>query len=363
MACGAGSCKGCAIKMADGTFKQLCVDGPIFKAEELDWESFLPKPIIALKSSGKPIKNPLETILERKGGRKTILEYPWSVAPGCIGLEEAKKYHGLKIGMYRLKGVMLKERAGNEMPRICEAGYKSMMNSIGLTGIGINRSIKEELPEWLELRKPISFQIAGETIEEFFQVAEAIKDLPLAVVSLNISCPNIKVRGKFSFGTDINATYKIVSGVRMILPFVYLTVKLTPNVTDIVSIGEAAVHGGADCLEAINTVRGMLIDIKTRRPKIARRIGGYSGAGILPIGIAAIDQLYRADLGVPLDGMGGITCGEDALMYFLAGASQVEVGTEWTSNKNIFDEIEAVVLGYMEENHVSRIQDIVGVLE
>jgi dihydroorotate dehydrogenase (NAD+) catalytic subunit len=361
MACGTGSCGGCAIEMIDGTFKQVCKDGPIFDASLIKWENFLPPPAVVIKASGRFGKNPLEVTLGKKEQRKLEIKYPWGIAPGCVSLEEARRLFdsGIKVGFWRPKGVMLQPRLGNRSPRICEAGPGMMLNAIGLSGIGVDRFIDEEFFEWCKLG-PVIVQIAGTTPDEFAKVAEKFVNVPVLAVDLNISCPNLK---GVSFGTDVEAVQYIVGVVRDILPHVYLMVKLTPNVSDIVSIGKVAVLNGADCLTAINTLKGMLINTKTRRPMLGNNRGGLSGKALLPVGIGMVSQLFQANLGADINGVGGISCGDDGLQYLLAGANVFEVGTAGFPNKNIFNEITDTVSTHLLENGNLHCQDLVGAAE
>ncbi|MDD5527958.1 MAG: dihydroorotate dehydrogenase [Patescibacteria group bacterium] len=362
MACANGSCMGCAIEMKDGTFPLVCKDGPIFDAYLINWEKFIPRPAVIIKQKGGQPRNPLKIILQKKDRRNLILDYPWAAAPGCLGLDEAKNNPDLKVGFYHLKGVSLEPWPGNPAPRICEAGSGLMLNSIGLPNNGVDHFIEEDLLEWGRLNKPVIVQLAGKKAKEYSLAAEKFVNLPVTAIDLNLSCPNLE-RGGLSFGTDPKIVYEIVSSVRSILPFVHLTVKLTPNVTDVAAIAFAAAKGGADSLSLINTLIGMRIDINTRRMKLARGNGGLSGRGIISVGIAAVNRVYKADLGVPIIGVGGISSGEEALEYFLAGANIVEVGTAFFANRNIFDEIDAAIDEYLGKNNIAYLQDLVGAAE
>jgi dihydroorotate dehydrogenase (NAD+) catalytic subunit len=362
MACACHSCKGCAIEMNDGKIEYVCHDGPIFDASRINWNKFVPRPAAEIKRKSEKTEKPFETILRARNGRTIVLDYPWAIAPGCDGLEDAENYPKRKVGASHTKGVMLEPRLGNPMPRVCETGNGSMLNSIGLTGVGVEKFIKEDFPRWQKIGKPIFVQIAGETISEYILVASKLRDLSLAAVEINISCPNIN-SGGLLFGTDPKRTSEVVNAVRLALPDVPLIVKLTPNVTDIVSIASAAVDAGADFLAAINTLRGMRINTETRRPRLGKNYGGLSGQALLAVGISAVSQIYQANLGVPIIGMGGISKGQEALEYFIAGASMVEVGTAWFANKNIFDEITSTVTDYLQKNNIAHVQDLRGTAE
>lgn len=363
MACSTGSCKGCAIKGIDGTYKYVCLDGPIFSASWIDWKKFMLPQASTIVHEGKKITSkPMQVSLEGKEGRSFELLSPLMNASGCLGIEEAQNNSYLdKAGALVTKGIMLEPRGGNSAPRVCEI-HGGMINAIGLAGIGIKNFVSDELPIWLNSGKPVIVNIAGETIEEYEKIAAKLASSPIDVVEINISCPNIK-KGSMAFGTDSDQTFAVVSKIRKKLPKKFLIAKLTPNVTDIVQIAKAAVRGGVDALSMINTVSAMVIDIHTRRPLIGNNRGGLSGQTIKPIGIVAVNRVFLANLGVPIIGMGGIKNGKDALEYIIAGASAVMVGTEWFSNKTVFSEIHDTILDYLKKYDINRIQDLTGTLK
>lgn len=250
------------------------------------------------------------------------------------------------------------------MPRLCELP-QGMINSIGLPGPGTEKFIAENLPRWTNLNQRLIINIAGETVGEYGLVTKRLEEsekIGKAALEINISCPNVS-QGGMAFGVDPYETFKVVQSVRQSAPGRFIIVKLTPNVTDIIPIAQAAVEAGADALTIGNTLLAMDIDIKTRRPKIGRVVGGYSGQGILPVILRLVHQVYRANLGVPIIGCGGISSGEDALKYFLAGASAIMVGTAWFANKNIFSEITETITKYLQTNNVANLQDLIGKLD
>jgi len=254
------------------------------------------------------------------------LKNPVLTASGTFGYgtEYNDFYDVSQLGGIVTKTITRNPRAGNPMPRIAETPA-GMLNSIGLANVGVDRFIQEKLPELQSLDTKVIVNVAGSTIEEYLEVVEMVQDHPRAdALEINISCPNVK-QGGLAFGTDPQITQSLVSKIRdkTVKPIV---VKLTPNVTDIVSIAKAAVDGGADALSMINTVLGMRVDVHTKRPLIARKVAGLSGPAIKPIALAKIYQVSKA-VNIPIIGMGGIMTWEDALEFLLVGATAVQIGT------------------------------------
>ena len=251
---------------------------------------------------------------------------PVMVASGTFGCgEEYSNFIDLnKLGAVVTKSVTLNPREGNPPPRLCETPA-GMLNSIGLQNEGLKVFLEKQLPFISRFDVPIIVNVAGETIEEYVEVSRALSNQPkVKGLELNISCPNVK-KGGMSFGIDPKATKDLIESVRLAtkLP---LIAKLSPNVTDITEIAKAAVSAGADALSLINTVMGMAIDIKTKKPKLATFTGGLSGPAIRPIAIRMVWQVAQV-VDVPIIGIGGIMTAEDAYEFILAGAKAVQVGT------------------------------------
>lgn len=254
------------------------------------------------------------------------MKNPVMVASGTFGYSD--KYSELvdldKLGALVTKSVTLKPRAGNPPPRITETP-SGMLNSIGLQNDGLKSFLEKDLPILSKFDVPVIVNVAGETIEEYVEVCRTLgREAKVKGIELNISCPNVK-QGGMTFGVDPQCTQEIVKAVRKStsLP---LIVKLTPNVTDIALLAKAAESAGADALSLINTLLGMAIDVKTKKFKLATQTGGLSGPAIRPIAIRMVWQAAQA-VKIPIIGIGGITNVEDALEFFLAGASAVQVGT------------------------------------
>jgi dihydroorotate dehydrogenase (NAD+) catalytic subunit len=255
-----------------------------------------------------------------------MLRNPVMPASGTFGYgEEYEPFLDLeRIGAIVTKGLSLKPKAGNPTPRIAET-VSGMLNAIGLQNVGIDAFIKHKVPFLKSVDTPVIVNFFGNTLEEYGEVASRLNDIPeIDGVELNISCPNVK-QGGIVFGTDPTAASEVVSLVRKRLQKP-LIVKLTPNVTDITVVARAVEEAGADAICCINTLTGMSIDVRTRKPRLANRTGGLSGPAIRPVAVRMTHQVSQA-VSVPVIGVGGIACAMDALEFLIAGASAVQVGT------------------------------------
>jgi len=289
------------------------------------------------------------------------LKNPVMTASGTFGY--GREFESLvdlnRLGAIIVKGLSLKPSKGNPPPRIAETPC-GMLNAIGLENIGIEAFIADKLPYLKRLSPAILINIYGTTIEEYAALAARADNIPgIDGMEVNISCPNVKAGG-VAFGVDPTAAEEVVGKIRR-RTAKPLIVKLSPNVTDIVPIARAAVSAGADALSLINTITGMAIDIHTRRPKIANVTGGLSGPAIRPVAVRMVWQVAQA-VDVPVIGIGGITSAEDALEFFIAGATAVQVGTANFVNPratvDILDGIEA----FMVRQGIEDIDEIVGSL-
>jgi dihydroorotate dehydrogenase (NAD+) catalytic subunit len=270
----------------------------------------------------KPVKRP-NLAVEIAGLR---LRNPVMPASGTFGYgQEFAPYLDLeRLGAIVTKGLSLRPKAGNPMPRIAET-TSGMLNAIGLQNVGIDAFVTEKAVTYRGLATPVIANFFGNTLEEYGEVARRLADVPeVAAVELNISCPNVK-HGGIVFGTDPHAAAEVVTLVRRQLDKP-LIVKLTPNVTDITVIARAVEEAGADAISCINTITGMAVDIRTRRPKIANRTGGLSGPAIRPIAVRMVHQVVQA-VQIPVIGIGGIMTAGDALEFLIVGARAVQVGT------------------------------------
>lgn len=287
------------------------------------------------------------------------LKNPVMVASGTFGYgEEYASYVDLnKLGAIVVKGLSLIPREGNPPPRIVETAA-GMLNSIGLQNIGVNTFINEKLPFLKKYDTKVIINFFGDSIDEYCEVAERMN--PVAGIhglEMNISCPN-KQEGWLEFGTNPDLAFRVVNAVRKKtkLP---LIIKLSPNVTDITIIARAVADAGADAISLINTLSGMAIDTKTRKPKLANIIGGLSGPAIKPVALKMVWQVAKA-VKLPVIGIGGIMTHEDAIEFMIAGASAVQVGTANFIDPAATEKIVNGMKSYCEQNGIKDVKEIVG---
>lgn len=254
------------------------------------------------------------------------MKNPVMPASGCFGFgkEYAQFYDLNRLGAIVVKATTLEERLGNPTPRVAETPG-GMLNAIGLQNPGVEKVIAEELP-WLEqFQTPVIVNVAGTMIEDYVEVADKISRVHnVAAIELNVSCPNVRCGG-ITFGTDPDVAADLTREIKQVSK-VPVIVKLSPNVTDIGVIARAVEKAGADGLSMINTLVGMRIDLRSRKPILANRTGGLSGPAVKPVAIRMIYEVSQ-QVDIPIIGMGGIMTAEDVVEYFLAGASAVAVGT------------------------------------
>jgi dihydroorotate dehydrogenase (NAD+) catalytic subunit len=293
------------------------------------------------------------------GGLK--LKNPVIAASGTFGFgrEHSLFFNLNKIGGISVKGLTLEPRQGNKPPRIAETPA-GMLNSIGLENPGVKYFVENAIPFLRTFSTAIIANIAGNTIEEYCQMARILSDADIDAIELNVSCPNVKA-GCVAFGNTPSGIAEITSKVRKFCRKP-LIVKLTPNVADIAEIAVAAEESGADALSLINTLLGMAIDIETRRPVLANNTGGLSGPAIKPVAVRMVYEVAQA-VKIPVIGMGGISSGCDAVEFMLAGADAVMVGTAGLVYPDIFIRIIEEIKEYMAKNSMSRVADLTGKLE
>ncbi|PLX82051.1 MAG: dihydroorotate dehydrogenase [Desulfuromonas sp.] len=302
------------------------------------------KPNLAVEIAGLSLKNPIMP------------------ASGTFGYgEEYAGYIDLnRLGAIVTKGLSLNPKAGNPTPRIAET-VSGMLNAIGLQNVGVQDFARHKMPYLRELNTPIIANFFGNSLEEYGEVAKQLSDIPeLAAAELNISCPNVK-KGGIVFGTDPKAAEAAVTAVRKHLKMP-LIVKLTPNVTDITVIARAVEEAGADAICCINTLTGMSIDVRTRKPRLANRTGGLSGPAIRPVAVRMVHQVVQA-VKVPVIGVGGIIRAEDALEFLIAGASAVQVGTANFINPGAMMDIIDGLERFCIDEGIEDINRLVGSLE
>ncbi|WP_027621335.1 dihydroorotate dehydrogenase [Acetivibrio clariflavus] len=293
------------------------------------------------------------------GGLK--LSNPVIAASGTFGFgREFSLYTDLnKIGGISVKGLTLEPRQGNRPPRIAETPA-GILNSVGLQNPGVRAFIKDEIPFLRKFNTAIIANIAGNTLEDYCEMADILSHEDIDAIELNVSCPNVK-KGCMSFGNTVSGIIEITREVRKHCSKP-LIVKLTPNVTDIKEIAEACEAEGADAISLINTLYGMAIDIHKRRPILANNFGGLSGPAVKPIAVRMVYEVSQV-VKIPVIGMGGITTGDDAIEFMLAGASAVMVGTANFVNPNACVDVLEGIQNYLRIYGIKDVNDIIGMLE
>ena len=299
------------------------------------------KPKLAVNIGGIKMKNPVTT------------------ASGTFGYgPEYAPYLDLnRLGAIVVKGTTLKPRQGNPTPRIVETP-SGMLNAIGLQNPGVDYFIEKALPYLSNFNLPVIVNISGDTVEDYGLLAGKLdRATGVAGLEVNISCPNVK-KGGLQFGSDPESAAEVVRAVKSNtgLPVI---VKLSPNVTSIASVAESVATAGADALSLINTLLGMAIDIKNRRPVLGNIMGGLSGPAVRPVAVRSVWQVYKA-VRLPIIGMGGIVTAEDAIEFILAGASAVAVGTANFVNPRATIDVLEGIEEYCIKNGYSDIIELVG---
>ncbi len=288
------------------------------------------------------------------------LENPVIPASGTFGFgyEFAELYDINCLGTFSFKGTTLEPRFGNPTPRIaeCTAG---MINAVGLQNPGVEKVISEELPKLAKcFHKPVMANVSGFSVEEYTETCRRLDACPqVGWLEVNVSCPNVH-GGGMSFGTSPEAAAEVTAAVKKVTAKPVL-VKLSPNVTDIVSIAKACEAAGADGISLINTLLGMRIDLRRRRPVIANKMGGFSGAAIFPVAVRMVYQVAHA-VSVPVIGMGGVSSAEDVIEMMLAGATAVEVGAANLVNPFASRDIVEALPATMEKYGIESLSEIIG---
>jgi len=289
----------------------------------------------------------------------------WTASGTCGYADELADFMDLNcLGGFITKSITAKPRKGNPTPRIVETD-SGMLNAIGLANIGLDKFISEKLPILEKMSSAVFVNVAGQTIDDYVTVVQQLNsEKAIAGFELNISCPNVK-KGGISFGTEPEQVKEITSAVKSAVAGKVLMVKLSPSVTDISLIAQAAIEGGADALSLINTFTAMVIDIESRRPVLANRTGGLSGPAIKPIAIYLVSKVYSEvtkGSRIPILGLGGIRTASDAVEFIIAGASAVAVGTanfiEPASTIKIIEGIKK----YCIRKNITKIEDLIGTL-
>ena len=275
-----------------------------------------------------------------------------------FGYEFAELYDINILGSFSFKGTTLNPRFGNPTPRIAECA-SGMLNAVGLQNPGVDKVISEELPKLRRVfNKPVMANVSGFSLEEYVETVRRLDgEGDIGWFEVNISCPNVH-GGGMSFGTSPEMAETVTKAVREVTKKP-LIIKLSPNVTDIVSIAKACEAGGADGVSLINTLMGMRIDLKKRKPIIANKTGGFSGPAIKPVAVRMVYQVYEA-IKIPIVGMGGISTAEDVIEFMLAGATAVEVGAENLVNPFASRDIILDLPRAMEKYGINDLSEIIG---
>ena len=285
------------------------------------------------------------------------LANPVMTASGTFGygVEYADFVDLNSLGAIVVKGVSLLPRPGNPPPRIVETAC-GMLNAIGLENPGVEKFITEKLPLLRHYASPVVVNILGESLEEYCALAERLHGENIAAIEVNISCPNVK-KGGVAFGTDAAMIRELTRCVceKCRKPVI---IKLSPNVTDIAAMAQAAEEGGASAVSLINTLLGMAIDIQTRRPKLANKVGGLSGPAIKPVALRMVWQVAQR-VKIPVIGIGGISTVEDVIEFLLAGATAVQIGTANFVNPNAAGEIVTGLEKYLAEHQIASVKELI----
>ena len=286
---------------------------------------------------------------------------PVTVASGTFGsgAEYAEFVDLNRLGAVPTKGVANIPWAGNPTPRIAEV-YGGMLNAIGLQNPGIDVFAKRDVPFLRKYNTKIIVNVCGKTTEDYIDVVEKLGDVDVDMLEINISCPNVK-EGGIAFGQDPKAVEAITKAVKSHAKQPVM-MKLSPNVTDITEMARAAQAGGADALSLINTLTGMKIDIQRRTFAVANRTGGFSGPAIKPVAVRMVYQVAQA-VQIPIVGMGGISCWEDAIEFLLAGATMVSVGTANFYNPNVTMEVVDGIEKYLLDHQISDVRELIGAVK
>ena len=288
------------------------------------------------------------------------LDNPVIPASGTFGYgyEYAELYDINCLGTFSFKGTTKDARFGNPTPRIAECS-SGMINAVGLQNPGVDKVISEELPKLKKcFHKPVMANVSGFSVEDYAYTCQCLdKEEQVGWLEVNVSCPNVH-GGGMSFGTDPKAAAEVTRAVKAVTTKPVI-VKLSPNVTDIVSIAKACEDAGADGISLINTMLGMRIDLRTRRPVIANKMGGFSGAAIFPVAVRMVYQVAHA-VDIPVVGMGGVSSAEDVIEMMLAGATAVEVGAANLANPFTCRDIVTELPGVMDKYGITNLNDIIG---
>ncbi|MGD8589185.1 MAG: dihydroorotate dehydrogenase [Chromatiales bacterium] len=291
---------------------------------------------------------------------------PIVLLSGCVGFGQeytrVEGFSNLELGAVCLKGTTLEPRLGNPPHRIYETPA-GMLNAIGLQNPGVDKVVKDILPELDFTETRYIANVSGSSVEEYYEVTRHFDDSPIDAIEINISCPNVK-EGGVAFGNDPAMSARVVEVCRKATRKPLIT-KLSPNQTDIAANARGCIEAGSDAFSVINTLMGMAIDIESRTPIIGNNQGGLSGPAIKPVALLKVHQVYQVcrDHGIPIIGQGGICSAEDALEFLIAGASAVGVGTALFYDPLVCNKINRGIEAYLERHELSSVDQLVGTLQ
>jgi len=294
------------------------------------------------------------------------LQTPLVLLSGCVGFGQEYTrvvgYSNQEIGAICLKGTTLAPRLGNPAHRIYETPA-GMLNAIGLQNPGAHKVVDEYLPRLDFTETRYIANVSGSTVEEYAEVTRVFDDSPIDAIEINISCPNVK-QGGVAFGNDPNMSARVVAACRAVTDKPIIT-KLSPNQTDIADNAQRCIDAGTDGFAVINTLMGMAIDVHKRKPVIGNNQGGLSGPAIKPIALLKVHQVYQVckQHNIPIIGQGGVSNGQDALEFIIAGASAVGIGTGLYYNPLLCQAINEEICTYLADHQLSHISELVGSLE
>ena len=287
------------------------------------------------------------------------LKNPVMTASGTFGYgEEYSEFVDLnKLGAVIVKGISLKPMEGNPPPRICETPC-GMLNAIGLQNVGLKKFLKEKLPHLRKFDTNVIVNILGNSLNEYVRLSIALDEAGVDGIELNVSCPNVK-KGGIAFGTDKKTLAKLIAKVRQTVNKALVITKLSPNVSNIKEFAKVAEDSGSDAISLINTIPGLAIDIETWKPKLAHTTGGLSGPAIRPVAVRMVWEASHA-VSIPVIGIGGIMNEQDAIEFFLAGATAIQVGTANFVNPKATVHILNGIEEYLKRKELYDIKEVIG---
>ena len=366
MACGMGACLGCTIATSEGN-RRCCADGPVFPGEILLFQKKAPAKKLVVEGKATPSADCQPDLSVNIAG--VDFANPVIAASGTFGY--GSEYQPIlavnRLGGICSKGLTLEGRPGNGGIRLKETAG-GIINSIGLENPGIKHFVEHELAQMKKLAPVTIANLSGSTIESYVEGAKLLAQAAVPMIELNISCPNVKAGG-MAFGLECNAASAVTAAVREAAPNIPLMVKLSPNAPDLLGVADAVRQAGADALSLINTVQAMSIDIYKGRPLFDNVRAGLSGPAVKPLALRMVFDLVQymnklpESQRIPVVGLGGISCWQDAVEFIMAGASAIQVGTATFANPHCMTEIIDGLAAFMKERGYQKLDDFRGLAQ